>query len=380
MRRDVNGTFRLLDELDAPDVWEDIVERVPGHGPTPSPTHRLMTAAVAFAVFAVGGFAAWVALRPSETGLGPVDESAPPAASDACGEPTSRATITLSETLSFDVTCLAVPAGQPFTLEFRNAASGVQANVSIYDAGSLAESRGCTDPACPPGADPFFQGAIIMGPDVIVYEVPALGAGMYVMQDDVHPAANAQLLVTPTAHVDALVEIEDGYRVYSDVFDMGGGELLPWELVLLRTDGAIRPCDDSGLALAYRDGESTDWQSCPAPYFSFEVFLGEADILIVGALDPRVDSIRIGGDQGRSAEGLIFPLSAQVETEFNAFVMDASQAFPGTLTALDADGVILQEQNLVAPDIPSTDQGFRDATGGRGRRSHAGGGLAQRGN
>lgn len=129
------------------------------------------------------------------------------------------------------------------------------------------------------------------------------------------------------------------------MFDLGGGESLPWELVLL----AGRLCDSSGLALAYRDAESTDWQSCPAPYVSYEVFLGDgADVLIVVALDPRVDS-RIEGGDG-SADGLILPLSAQVRAEYNAFVMDASGAFPGTLLALDADGNVLQGRRVRVPN------------------------------
>jgi hypothetical protein len=35
--------------------------------------------------------------------------------------------------------------------------------------------------------------------------------------------------------------IDGGYRVYSDVFDLGGGESLPWDSSLLRTDEAGRP-------------------------------------------------------------------------------------------------------------------------------------------
>jgi hypothetical protein len=354
---ELDGTFRLLDELDPPDVWEEIIEREPRPRPMSSLGHRLIAAAVALAVFAVGSFVTWTAFRPSDMESTPVDRTGEPAYSDACGEPTTRATITLSEAIAFDTGCLAVPAARPLTLEFRNAAPSVQATLSIYQAASLAQAHECTDPACPAGPEPLFQGGIVVGPDRIVYDVPGLPAGMYTLQDDVHPAANVQVLVVPTADVDALVEIDDGYRVYSDVFDMGPSGLLAWELVLLRTDETSRLCDGTGLALAYRDDHSTDWQSCPEPFFWYEVFLGEGtDVLVVGALDPRVDAIRIEGDAGRAAEGLIFPLSTQVGTGYDAYVIDASSVYPGTLTALDADGDVLQERELVDPKFPGIDE------------------------
>lgn len=281
----------------------------------------------------------------SESAVSLVVSDEPGAA--GCGEPTTQTSITLTDQLSFDAMCLAVPADQSFSLELRNAAPGIHANVAIYDPEAIAEFE-CSRSLCPPGADPLFRGEIIQGPDSIVYEIPALPAGTYVVRDDVHPAANAQLVVVPSNGA-ALVEIDGGYRIHSDVFDLGDGELLRWELVLLRTDDESRLCDGSGLALAYRDGESTDWQSCPSPYLSYEVFLGQGeDVLVVGALDPRVTTVRIEGEGG-SADGLTFPLSEQAGSENNAFVVDASDGFPGTLLATDADGNLLQEQGLSVP-------------------------------
>jgi hypothetical protein len=57
--------FRLLDEVQAPDVWADVIERQQRAEPvTPSP-RRLMAAVTALALFVAAAFVAWVAFRPS---------------------------------------------------------------------------------------------------------------------------------------------------------------------------------------------------------------------------------------------------------------------------------------------------------------------------
>jgi plastocyanin len=69
--------------------------------------------------------------------------------------------------------CLAVVAGHPFTIVFRNADAGVTHDVSIYS-GPLARRR-------------LFRGAAIAGPGRVSLRVPALKAGDYFFRCDMHP-------------------------------------------------------------------------------------------------------------------------------------------------------------------------------------------------
>jgi plastocyanin len=77
----------------------------------------------------------------------------------------------------FDTDCLAVPAGEPFTIEFDNEDTGVPHNVAIYSA----------DPLADPSAEAFFQGEVINGPDIVTYEVGPLEAGAWFFRCDIHP-------------------------------------------------------------------------------------------------------------------------------------------------------------------------------------------------
>ncbi|HEX2032268.1 MAG TPA: hypothetical protein VHL78_12885 [Actinomycetota bacterium] len=73
----------------------------------------------------------------------------------------------------FDKTCLAAPAGEPFTIDFDNQDEGVPHNVAVY------QSQG--------GAE-IFVGEIITGPDQIAYDVdPIEEEGNLFFQCDVHP-------------------------------------------------------------------------------------------------------------------------------------------------------------------------------------------------
>lgn len=76
-----------------------------------------------------------------------------------------------TDSASFTVASLEVPAGQPFEIAFDNADPGVQHNVAI------ATSDG----------DPVFAGELITGPETITYEVPALAAGTYPFTCSIHP-------------------------------------------------------------------------------------------------------------------------------------------------------------------------------------------------
>jgi plastocyanin len=82
--------------------------------------------------------------------------------------------------LTFDKTCLAAPEGQDFTLEFDNQ-EAVPHNVEIFpsaaDAAALSNRLG--------GAE--GPSDIITGPGSVTYQVPALEAGVYYFQCDIHP-------------------------------------------------------------------------------------------------------------------------------------------------------------------------------------------------
>jgi cytochrome c oxidase subunit 2 len=101
-------------------------------------------------------------LANAKAGTTPAPSASPP--------PANATTIDLTASqIAFDKTTLQVPAGQPFVIHFVNEDS-VQHNVAIYDASGTA----------------LFTGKII-GQGSIDYEVPALAAGDYHFQCDVHP-------------------------------------------------------------------------------------------------------------------------------------------------------------------------------------------------
>jgi plastocyanin len=73
----------------------------------------------------------------------------------------------------FDKDCLAVSAGQPFTIRFYN-------QDSIGHSVAILPSHTSTQP--------FFRGDIVAGPKAVTYSVPALTApGTYHFHCDVHP-------------------------------------------------------------------------------------------------------------------------------------------------------------------------------------------------
>ncbi|MDQ3881052.1 MAG: cupredoxin domain-containing protein [Chloroflexota bacterium] len=93
------------------------------------------------------------------------------AAGSAAGE---QRTISASD-LEFDVEGFAVPAGEPFSIQFNNNDSAPH-NIAIYSDSSRSET--------------LFQGDVIDGGRSTRYDVPALEAGEYYFQCDVHPTMN----------------------------------------------------------------------------------------------------------------------------------------------------------------------------------------------
>ena len=82
--------------------------------------------------------------------------------------------------LTFSTTSLTAPADKPFQVVFDNQEAALH-NVAIYRDATAGEKVF--------GEDPFS------GPAVVVYNVPALGAGTYFFRCDVHPDMSGSLTV-----------------------------------------------------------------------------------------------------------------------------------------------------------------------------------------
>ena len=84
--------------------------------------------------------------------------------------------------LSFNTSCLAVPASTAFTVTFDNRTPSVPHDVAIASPGEI---------------DIFFKGEVITGPAKITYHVKALAAGTYTFYCKIHPAQmNGTFLVS----------------------------------------------------------------------------------------------------------------------------------------------------------------------------------------
>ncbi len=85
-----------------------------------------------------------------------------------------------ADDLAFDATTISAPAGEEFNITFTNAES-VPHNVAVYTE---------------EGGDEIFIGEVITGPDVTTQlPIPALDAGTYYFQCDIHPDMNGTIVV-----------------------------------------------------------------------------------------------------------------------------------------------------------------------------------------
>jgi plastocyanin len=85
-----------------------------------------------------------------------------------------------AQAIAFNVSELTFPAGKENPLPFDNQDAGIPHNVSIYSE---------------QGGEALFTGEIITGPAKVEYAVPALEAGSYYFQCDVHPQMNGTVTV-----------------------------------------------------------------------------------------------------------------------------------------------------------------------------------------
>lgn len=83
--------------------------------------------------------------------------------------------------IKFDRSEVAVPAGTSFILVFENREAAAH-NVSIYADAAFQKRK--------------FEGAVFTGPATRWYPVPALAAGTYLFQCDVHPPMGGRIVAS----------------------------------------------------------------------------------------------------------------------------------------------------------------------------------------
>jgi plastocyanin len=137
------------------------------------PRGALITAAALVAALALAACEAGGSFTPLPTGGDPPAD---------CARAEGGVIELSADNLEFDAPCLVAPAGEPFTIRFVNREAQPH-NVAVYDDSSKANEH--------------FRGEpIITGPDAEVdYEVPALEAGEYFFDCQVHPAMNGALYI-----------------------------------------------------------------------------------------------------------------------------------------------------------------------------------------
>lgn len=140
----------------------------------------LLSAVALVAVVAAGAVGLAHGERHFEKKGGAVSRSVSGSGPASAASAASAAIATVDSTLAFNSATLQFPAGQSVALSFDNQGAGIPHNVGIYDA---------------KGGKELFQGKIVTGPAKTTYDVPALAAGTYWFQCDVHPVMNGTLTV-----------------------------------------------------------------------------------------------------------------------------------------------------------------------------------------
>ncbi|MEA2508355.1 MAG: cytochrome c oxidase subunit [Actinomycetota bacterium] len=96
--------------------------------------------------------------------------------------PAKGQTVTMTaHNISWNTNCIAFKAGTPFKLVFQNQDTGIQHNFSIYDSSARKKN--------------FFRTPRLTGPTTQTFNGPALKAGKYYFQCDVHGPAMAGVLI-----------------------------------------------------------------------------------------------------------------------------------------------------------------------------------------
>jgi plastocyanin len=87
----------------------------------------------------------------------------------------------VAQGIAFDTDTVNLPADTPTTLTFENKDANTPHNFAIYEDDSATT--------------PLFQGDIATGPTTVEYKIPAIPAGTYYFQCDVHPTMNGKVVV-----------------------------------------------------------------------------------------------------------------------------------------------------------------------------------------
>jgi plastocyanin len=124
----------------------------------------------------LGAYGEIEGLTVAEPSPEPTGAPAPPPTAGDCTEPVDGVVEITARGIAFDTPCVDVPAGEPFTIAFDNEDSAPH-NVAIYPNEDDLQ-------------DPILQETPFTGPDSVTYDVPALDAGEYYFQCDVHPQMN----------------------------------------------------------------------------------------------------------------------------------------------------------------------------------------------
>ncbi len=136
------------------------------------PTFAVATLLLAGVLVACGGGNGQGGNGQGGNGQGTAAATAGPATPGADG-----AIVVTADNLEFSTDRIGAPAGEAFTIEFTNQ-EGAPHNIAIYRDESRSEA--------------IFVGEVI-GQESITYEIPALEAGDYYFQCDVHPEMNGTL-------------------------------------------------------------------------------------------------------------------------------------------------------------------------------------------
>jgi plastocyanin len=87
----------------------------------------------------------------------------------------------VAQGIAYDTDTLTLPADTETVLTFENKDANTPHNFAIYEDDTAAK--------------PLFQGDIVTGPATVEYKLPAIKAGTYYFQCDVHPSMNGTLEV-----------------------------------------------------------------------------------------------------------------------------------------------------------------------------------------
>ncbi|HEY7522619.1 MAG TPA: cytochrome c oxidase subunit 4 [Candidatus Limnocylindrales bacterium] len=154
--------------------------------PLPPPTWPKPVLAV-FSVLVVAALVVDAGILPPRTqtaggpGASPPPGGSPPPSGPGGpgGSPPAADVTIIAQQVAFTTPTVTAPADKPFTIAFDNRDPSVPHDVDIHDA------QGGT----------AFDGAIVQGPKVEIYQVPALAAGSYPFSCSVHPSMTGTMTV-----------------------------------------------------------------------------------------------------------------------------------------------------------------------------------------